>query len=360
MIFWGYSAIKGSNKPVLSGPIKIGVMLPLTGPASEYGVSSKNAIDMAVEKINAEDGINKRKIELVYEDDKCDPANGLSALNKFVSADNVKVVIGAICSGVVLSIAPEVQKDNLLVISSGASNPEISNYPNVFRNWPSDAAQGEFLAKFASEKLGAKKVAVIYLNNDYGTALRDLFKNEFEKVGQIVDVEQVPDTLTDARTQLLKIKESNPDAIFLFTYAQQMGIILKQAKELKINKQFLGGEGTKDQKVIDVADSGAEGLIGLAPATVSSSEQDNFVADYKQKYSENPGLTGSNAYDIPFLLKKAMSNCSDSDVNCLKRGLIGIKDYHGASGVINFDANGDLMNQKYDIVVVKNGKFVSY
>jgi len=355
-----YTITQKSSEPTTDEVIKIGVILPLTGPGEEYGVASKNGIELAVEQINAIGGINGRKIEVVYEDDKCNPKDGLTALNKLVSLENIKVVIGAICSGVVLGIAPEVQKDNLLVISSGASNPEISDYPNIFRNWPSDAAQGEFLTKLAQEKLGIKKAAIIYINNDYGVVLKNLFKKEFEKIGQVVAEEAIPDTMNDARTQLLKIKASNPDAIFLFTYAKQMGIILKQSQELKINKQFLGGEGTKDQTVIDVAGSGAEGLIGLTPSMILSQVRNNFFTDFQSKYNEEPGLTGDTAYDIPFLLKEAMNKCSDSDVDCLKAGLLRIKDYHGVSGIINFDANGDLVGKTYDIITVKNGEFVPY
>lgn len=351
----------GVNKRTI-GEIKIGVITALTGPGAEYGTATQKGLDLAVQKINNEGGINGRLMRLIYEDDKCDSQTSLVALQKLTGVDKTNIIIGSVCSSVVLTMAPVVQEKNLLLISSGASNPKISQYPNVFRTWPSDALQGEFLAKFIAETMKLKRVGIIFLNNDYGVGLRDAFQKDFQqKGGNMVAAEAMAIDESDARTQLGKIKSANPEGVFLATYARQMGIILKQAKELGFSAQFFGGEGTQDPSVIEIGKEGAEGLIGTVPATANSQTRDKFLADFQKTYNEEPGITADSAYDIPFILKEVMQKCNNySDIDCLKDNLLQIKDFSGASGIINFDANGDLVGKTYNLITIKNGQFVPY
>lgn len=343
-------------------PIKIHVIAPLTGPASEYGTATREGLELAVEKINKDGGIKGRSVQLAFEDDKCDPKEGVAALQKLNSVDGANVVIGNVCSSVALAMGPIAQEKNILIISSGASNPRISEYSNVFRTWPSDALQGKFIASFVSDNLKTKKASIIYINNDYGTGLKDAFEKEFtQNGGEVVIAEAIPESATDVKTQLMKIKANNPEVTFLATFAKEMGIILKQAKELGISTQFIGGEGSKDASVIEVGGKGAEGLIGTIPATDSSQIRDEFIKSFKEKYNKEPGITADSAYDIPFLLKETMSKCADiTDVNCLKKNLLSLKDFAGVIGKISFDENGDLVGKSYDLIQVKNGEFMPY
>lgn len=351
-----------SRKPLKKEPIKIGVITVLTGSGSEYGTATQKALDLAVLKINKEGGIKGRNIELIYEDDKCDPKEGIAALQKINSMDKTNIIIGTICSSVTLAMGPIVQEKNLLVISSGASNPRIAEYPNIFRTWPSDALQGKFIASFVSDNLKAKKAAVIYINNDYGVGLKDAFEKEFTgKRGEIVGFEAIPEGATDIRTQLIKIKSKTPDVTFLATYAKEMGIVLKQAKELGFSPQFIGGEGSKDSSVIEIGGAGAEGLIGTIPSLVSGGARDEFLKLFKEKYNEEPGVTADAAYDIPFLLKATMGKCADVfDVSCIKKNLLSLQNFEGAIGKISFDEHGDLVGKSYDLIQIKNGQFVPY
>ncbi len=341
--------------------IKIGVITLLTGPGAEYGIATQRGLDLAVKEINDAGGIKGKKIKLIYEDSKCDPQTGIRALQKLIFKDKVKVVIGTVCSSVTLALAPIAQEQDLLIISSGSSNPRISSYPNVFRTWPSDAIQGKFLGKFVKEKLKLNKVGIIYMNNDYGVGLKDAFKDEFEKRGgTVVAEEAVPAIATDVKTQLTKLKELNPEGVFLATHAKEMGQILKQAKELNFSTQFFGGEGTKDPSLIEIGGSGAEGLIGTIPSASETSKRNHFLSAFKKAYDKEPGITADAAYDIPFLLEIALKECDISEINCIKTALLKIKNYSGASGIITFDENGDIISKKYDLIIVKNGKFVPY
>lgn len=341
--------------------IKIGAILPLTGPASEYGIATQKGLDLAIKEINSRDGINGHKIQLVYEDDKCEPQVGITALNKLTLVDNVNIIIGSVCSSVTLALAPSIQEKNLLLISSGASNPRISSYSNIFRTWPSDALQGKYLAKVVKEKINLNKVAIIYINNDYGVGLKDAFKEEFLKQdGNIIAEEAISEGAMDVKAQLTKIKNLSPDGVFLASFAKEMGVILKQSNELSFISQFLGGEGTKDESVLEIGGQGAEGLIGTIPAFSDSNIRSSFLNSFKNEYGVEPGITADSAYDIPSALKYSIEKCQENqDINCIKNELSSVQ-FEGASGLISFDENGDLKNKTYDLITIKNGQFIPY
>lgn len=210
--------------------------------------------------------------------------------------------------------------------------------------------------------LNLSKVGIIYINNDYGGGLKDAFQKEFEKKGgKVVITEAIPEAASDVKTQLIKIKSKNPEGVFLATFAKEMGLILKQAKELDVSPRFFGGEGTKDLSVIEIGGEGSEGLIGTIPATVSGEERNFFLDRFQEVYGQEPGITADAAYDIPFLLKQAIEECASfSDVDCLKSKLLEIKEFEGASGKIEFDVNGDVVGKSYDLIQIKNGQFIPY
>ena len=340
--------------------LKIGVITPLTGPGSEYGTATQKNLELALEKINQQGGINGKKVELIYEDSKCEPRTGVSALKKLTSIDKTNLIIGTVCSSVTLALTPIVEEQNLLIISSGSSNPKISQYPNTFRTWPSDALQGEFLAKSVAEDLKLKKAAIIFINNDYGVGLKDAFKEGFEQLGgEITAIEVIPEAATDTKTQLTKIKATNPEGVFLASYAKEAGLILKQAKELDFSTQFFGSEGVKDTSIFEISKGGSEELLFSVPETGSSEKRENYLNEFRERYNEYPGITGDSAYDILFLLKEI--DCNDfSDTDCLKKGLLNLENFQGVTGNINFDENGDLIGKTYKLMQVKNSEFVDY
>ena len=164
------------------GEIKIGVILPLTGPGAPYGQAEREGIELAINQFNAGGVVNgKRKIRLIIEDSKTEPASGVSAINKLIQLDKVKVVIGDLASSVTLAMAPIAESHKVLLITPGASNPKISDAGDyIFRLYPSDDYQGKLLAKWASTK-GINQVGIIHINNDFGFGLKDKFKSDFER-----------------------------------------------------------------------------------------------------------------------------------------------------------------------------------
>ena len=337
--------------------IKIGVLLPLTGPAAEYGTASQKGLILAQRQLNETRGAGESEIELLIENSECDTKKAIAAFNKLVEVDGVKVVIGDICSSATLALAPIAEEKKVVLISPGSSNPSISQAGDyVFRTWPSDDLQGKFLAKFVSEEFPGAKVAVIYINNDYGKGLEGVFSENF--LGEIVASEAFEESATDFRTQILKVKEAGPQVVLLASFAKEIGRILKQAKELDLEAQFIGGEGTKDQTVLDAAGNAAEGLIGTIPHVKETETRKRFMEAFEKEFGEEPGITGDAAYDALFIIVKTMRACGNTS-ECVKGQLYALEGFEGASGKISFDKNGDI-KKGYDLVTIKNGEFVLY
>ena len=157
--------------------IKIGATLPLTGDISTYGIDAKNAIDLVVKEINEVD-IDGKKIEIIYEDDQCDPKQVVTTVNKLINVDKVKIILGPFCSGAALAAVPITQSNNVFLLSGSVTNPGLADYNLFFRTIPSDDYQGKFAAEYTYNILGKRKVAISYAQNDYCIGLKDIFTNE--------------------------------------------------------------------------------------------------------------------------------------------------------------------------------------
>jgi branched-chain amino acid transport system substrate-binding protein len=338
--------------------IKIGVLTPLTGSISEYGNNVKQGIELATLEINKNGGIDNKKIELIFEDSKCDPTQAVNSFNKLVDVDGVGAVLGTVCSGETLAISPIANDKKVVVISAAASSPKITNAGDyIFRVYPSDDYESGVAAETVYNRLKKTKVSVLYLNNDYGVALRDSFRKKFESLGgRVLGEEGYLQESKDFRTQLLKIKSQKPDAVYMISYPVDGGLAIKQAKELGIEVVFLGTSGLKANDFISSGGKSTEGFILASIAESSSTKEDIFTKSYEEMFGRKPGLVSDMAYDSMYILRKAF--VGTKNIEEVKNNLYKIKGFDGASGEINFDLNGDITNIKYSLFTVKNGQFI--
>lgn len=220
---------------------KVGYIAPFTGDGAHYGETVKSGADLAVEDINAAGGINGKKMQLLYEDDQLQPNLGLNALNKLIDKDKCPIIIGAFSSGVTLAIAPVAEKRQVVLLSPTATNDKIKDAGDyIFRVCPSDAVQGAVHARLAHDRLKAKRVAILFENSGYGFGLYQMFKQTFQSLGgTIVAEEGFEEGATDLRTQLTKIRQANPDLVFLPSHYPTGAQALRQAKELNIKVTFM-------------------------------------------------------------------------------------------------------------------------
>jgi len=345
--------------PTTKEPIKIGAILPLSGKNATYGNEIKNAIDLAIEEINNSGGINGRKIEVIYEDDQADPKVGVNAMQKLVNIDKVPVVLGSWVSGVVVASAPIAEKAKVIVMAEAIA-PAITNAGDyIFRIQPSATYYSDKLMEVVINKLGLKKIAIIYINNEFGVALRDTLRSATQRLGgQIVAEESYMPGDSDFRSQLTKIKSVNPEALFIGGYQEQINII-KQANELGLKTQFLAGPPFESQTTIQSLGNLAEGVIypyhfaveKANPKTIS------YMEAYKKKFGVETGGFAPLMYDAVYIIANAMKKC-ETNTDCIKTELYNTN-YNGVSGNITFDKNGDPIIPII-IKTVKNGKFVPY
>lgn len=358
LFIFGIAGCKiGANKQ--RDIVKIGVMLPLTGEGASWGNNAKNAIELAFEEINRQD--NKYKYEFIYEDSHTDSKTAVTAFTKLVDLDKVKYCIVDMISSNVLAIAPIANQNKVIIISPGASNSKITDAGDyVFRNWPSDALQGEVDAHVAADSLRWKRIAILKINNDYGNGLAEVFTKNLNMKSQVVANESYDKGSHNFKTQLFKIKNANPDGVYVLSYPEELPTIFQQAKELNVNKTFLGTETFESQQLVDIVGDLANGSIYTFPQSPDSLSQivKDFRSNYQNKYSKAWGTPGDAAYDAVYMFIKAIEQNGDN-VEMVKKSLYAIKNYRGVSGVFSIDKNGDAI-KSFDIKIIKNSKFMKY
>ncbi|MEE7627554.1 ABC transporter substrate-binding protein [Methylobacter sp. Wu8] len=340
--------------------IKIGVVIFKTGGAAQYGEWIKNGLDMAQEEINANDFLVGKKIELIYEDDKTDSKVAVSAINKLISIEKTQIIIAGVTSSSALSIAPIAEKNKVVLFSPCSSNPQLTNAGDyIFRNWPSDNAEGEEMAKFAHKSY--KKIAVISMNNDFSLGLRDIFIDSFKKLGgEVTFSDSFQSGTSDFRSIVTKLKTVQYDAIYLPAHAFEAANFIKQSKEMGVNTQFLGVDTYESPEFIKIAGNSSDGVIytnlSFNPA-LKSTTVENFSNVYFKKYGQNPEIYSAQSYDALKIIALAIKKAGDSASGAVKAQLYDIKDYDGVSGLTSFDSNGDVTKPAI-IKHIKDGQFL--
>ncbi|MBI1979885.1 MAG: ABC transporter substrate-binding protein [Elusimicrobia bacterium] len=340
--------------------IKIGAVLSITGSGAPYGEDAQRGIELAVNQINNKGGIKGEEVKLIVEDDQTDPKTSTLAVNKLISQDRVQVIIGAVTSSSMLADAPIAEKAKVVLLSPGASNPKITEAGDfIFRDWISDALEGKAMADYLYQREKVRKVAILYINNDYGTGLKEVFTERFKALGgDAILAESYNQDDTDFRSQLTKIKNARPERIYLPGYYKEMALTLKQAKEMGIKIPFRSVVTFEEPDLLKLAGKEAEGVIYSSPFYDPSSEDEhirNFVTGFKNKYQREPGIFAAHGYDAVFLIADAIERRGYKGES-IRDGLYEIRDFRGVSGRMSFDKNGDV-TKPVAIKEIRNGKF---
>jgi branched-chain amino acid transport system substrate-binding protein len=256
-------------------------------------------------------------------------------------------------------MAPLAQKDHVVILATGATAPKISDAGEyIFRIWNSDAYEGQVAAEYEFNALGLRDVAILYINNDYGKGLDDVFSTQFKKLGgKIVSSQSFEQNSTDMRSQLTKIQATNPAGLYLVGYPKEIPVALVQAKELGITTKLIGTVAMQDPKLIENAREAVEGLMFPYPKDPTGKEVEAFKASFKKKYGKDPGITSDVGYDAVKMIAKAVELSGGNSGEDIRRGLNILKDFPGASGVMTFDEKGDV-HKLLGMKIIKNGKFV--
>lgn len=351
----------GDNEPVTTGEeIKIGAIFPLTGDVSTFGQSTLNSVMLATKEWNERGGIDGKMIKLVSEDDKNDPTESANAALKLINQDGVVALIGSVTSKCTLSVAPIAQQNGLPMITPTSTNEQVTEQGDfIFRSCFIDPFQGQVMAKFAWDELGAQKAAVLFdLSNDYTKGLAEAFQSAFTTLGgEIVASETYAFGDQDFNAQLTKIKGVEPDVLFLPDYYSTVGLIMKQARELGLEATFLGGDGWDSPELVPIAGDAAEG--GYFSNHYSPESEDPvavaFLQAYQAEYGAVPDALGSLAYDAAHLLFNAIDQADSTEPAAIRDALANTEGFHGVSGEYRFDENRNPIKSAA-IITIKDGK----
>ena len=327
--------------------IRVGAVFPMTGPIATYGQESINGIKLALAKIDLQQGVKGKKIRLIVEDNKGEPAETANAVRKLIDVDKVHVLLGSVASSNTLAGAPIAQAAKVPMITPASTNEAVTKKGEfISRTCFTDNFQGVVMAKFAYESLQKKKAAIIIdVASDYSQGLAKVFDEKFKQLGGSVVSGNYSYTQGDKdfRSLLRRVKRANPDVIFVPGYYTEVGVMLQQARQMGITLPILGGDGWDSPKLQELA--GSDGIEGNYISSHFSPDDttpivSNFVKEYKNTFSgEVPGSMAALAYDSVMVLDDALKRASDFSRTTINQAIITTKNFPGITGMITIDAN---------------------
>jgi branched-chain amino acid transport system substrate-binding protein len=361
----GNGSSGGSSEDV----IKIGANLELSGAVASYGSSIADGIELAVEEINKDGGIDGKQIEIVKVDNKSDAAEATNAAIKLTSQDQVTAIIGAATSGNTVAQAQIANDNKTILLSPSGTSPNVTVSEDgklnefVFRTSFIDPFQGTVAANFAADELKVTKAAIFADSaSDYAKGLAASFKETFEAAGgEIVSEESYVAKDTDFRSTLTRIKAENPEFIFIPGYYEEVGLIVKQAREMGIDVALMGADGWDSPKLVELA--GAEALNNTFITNHYSSEDPDekiqtFVSTFKEKYDDkSPDAFNALGYDSVYLLADAIERAGGVDATKIKDALAETKDLSLVTGTVTVDENHNPVKSA-TVLEYKDGKQV--
>uniref|UniRef100_A0A7C4VYT7 ABC transporter substrate-binding protein n=1 Tax=Desulfatirhabdium butyrativorans TaxID=340467 RepID=A0A7C4VYT7_9BACT len=343
--------------------IKIGLLAPLTGFAAADGLSVKNAVDLAVEKVNGKGGILGKKVELIVYDDRADAKEAVALAQKLLQQDKIVGLVAGSYSMPTRAIAPLFQDEGVPLVAAYAIHPDVTKAGDFnFRNGFLGAVEGRAAAYTAVEILKAKKIALLTSDNDFGKTLAEGFNEYLAKFAkgkaEVVLAQTYPMSEKDFKPYLTKIKEVQPDVIFSSGYYFQTGPVLKQARELGMNTQIIGEEGADSPKTLEIAGEAAEGFVIVTNLNRDDKRPfvQEFLKEYESRYKIQPDMVGASAYDAFMILCDGIRRAQTTEGKAVKNAIAQTKDYDGLTGVIRGFNKGEVVKE-VQVQQVKGGRF---
>ncbi len=342
--------------------VKVGVFLPLTGDNAAGGELELRGIKLA-NQLHPE--VLGKKVELVVADNKSDKAEAASVAARLIEKDKVSVLVGSYGSSLSMAAGNIVKENKVPAVGTSCTNPQVTaNNDYYFRACFIDPFQGKVMAEYAHQN-GFKKVAIVQeVSNDYSVGLAKFFREEFVKLtgdeNSIVDVANYQTGDKDFTAILTNIKALNPDAVFAPGNFTESALLVKQARQLGIDAQFMGGDTWETQEFIDVGGKDVEG-VALSTAfdreKASTEEAKKFLDAYTKEYNGEPSALTAMAYDAYLIAVSGIEKAGTAtDTVKIRDAIAATKDLECVTGMTTLDENGDPIKGVV-IKTVKDGKF---
>ena len=352
----------GSGTVMASQTIKLGVVGPHSGDLASYGIPTIKAAELVVKEVNAKGGVLGKQVELLVEDDVCQPQVATNTATKMVS-EGVHFVLGHICSGATKAALGIYKDAGIPAISPSATNPDLTqsgDYPNFFRTIASDDAQARLQVDFALDVLKVNKIAVLHDKGDYGKGLAEFAKAflEADPRAEVVLYEGITPGAVDYSAVVQKVRRSNAEAVIYGGYHPEASKLVTQMRKRRMDTIFISDDGVKDDTFIKVAGEFAEGVYATGPKDVSHNPMAVAANQaHQQAYGADPGAFFLNAYAATIALLNAFEQAGSTDYAAVTNALR-THDAETPLGAIRFDERGDAIGVGFSMYQVQNGVYV--
>ena len=362
----GGGAKKPADNKAAAAEALIGANYELTGNVASYGQAALAGGKMAVDEINKAGGINGKKLRIVEADNKSEPSESGNAATKLISQNKLIGIVGPATSGCTMAAEPIVTASKLPVVAPTATAESITVGKDgktrqfVFRACFIDPFQGKVMAAFANQKLKVKTVAIYRDNSsDYSKGLAEAFKKNFEAAGgKIVAEEAYLAKDMDFKAGLTKLKATNPEAIYVPGYYEEVGKIVKQAREIGLEVPMMGGDGWDSPKLIEIAGKAALNKTYYSSA-YSADDTDpstqKFIKAFKEKYQKDPDFFSMMGYNTVVILADAYKRAGSEDGTKIAEAMAKTKELPVAGGKLTYDDKHNPIVPAL-IIEVKDGK----
>ena len=357
----------GFNSVRASDEILIGNASSLTGTAAQYGISTYEGLEVAMEEINAAGGILGKKIKILKGDDSGDPRQAVNVVQKFITKDKVLVIIGAELTGTTRVTASISNSAGMVQFTASATGAGLTdNLPYVFRNALPEAYAIPFVVQAAKKKFNLQSVVLITSYNlDYSVDLTKIYEKALGAEGiKVQDKISYAEGDIDFSAQVSKLKALKPEAVVMTGYYQESAQLMIEMRKQGIQCPILGSNGFNDPKILDLAGKAMEGAIwasGFFPDNPDPRIR-KFVAKIQEKYKKKPNQFHAQAYDAMWIIAEAIKRAGITESTPENRtkirdALARITDFPGVSGAHTFKAGKGDAEKSVFILTLKDGKY---
>jgi branched-chain amino acid transport system substrate-binding protein len=343
--------------------VYIALTAPITGDYAEYGNNFKRSVEMAIDQINAKGGVLGRKLAVLVGDSKGDPKESATLAQKWTSDPRIVAQIGDFTSTCCLAAQPIYDQAGMVQLSPTSSHTKFAPGSKwSFSIVGTQAGEQPFVADYAYNLLGFRKIAVIHINNDWGVDTAKYFTESFKKLGgTITAVEKYFDGEKDFTAILTKLRASNPDALFMAAMYNDGAAISNQRAKLGWNLPVVGPSSLYSEQLLKLGGDSVNNLYTVVSFFTDDPrpEIQAYVTEFQKRYGVKPNFHAALAYDSMMLLADAMKRAGSFDRNKVREALQATKNFPGLAGSITFTESGDAIKE-YTRVWIVNNKFELY
>jgi len=353
--------IMASAGAVAQDTITIGAQVPTTGAEATYGQDMGNAVEIALEEINADGGLLGKQVEMVIGDSACDPQQSVNAASKLVS-QGVATVVGGYCSGATLPTLKIYGDANVPFVITASNSTKLipANPGNAFMINSTGDEQATKAVEFLSGK-GVGTIVIINQGDAYSQDLADLTQKAWTEAGnEVVGYETVNKGEQDYSAVVTAIKAADPDAVFWTAYYADGGLLIRQLRQSGYQGVIAVGDGSNSSKLFDIAGRAAEGVYAFSnPIAKFLPKAKSFIETYQAKYGSAPGPYAPLTYDGTMLLAWAIEKAGSTDPEAVKTALASADGQEWLAGPISFTPENTLARSNFVVLEGKGGEWVA-